>query len=401
MKALLVHPGTQYAMQLARQLDRVGCLARFWTGFALKENGVTANILRLLPQKNRRWLGNREVVGLTPNKLRTVPHLEIVATLQCRFGADIQAVLHKRNESFQRAIPDAEILRSDVVIGFDTSSNILVDRAARAGRSLILDQTIAHPRAKAAVYDRIRKQFPDWSGDLEERLHTVTAGEDYEHQKSHRITVASSFTKTTLIDQGIDPGKIALNPYGVDLRRFSRQHQPATGRPFRFLFAGLVCARKGIPLLLQAWSALQAKDAELWIAGPITPVAATNIQEMSQVKMLGKLPNAELASIMAVSDVFVFPSYFEGFGLVLLEAMAAGLPALTTAATAGPDIVTQDHDGWITDAGDLDQLVNAMQFCLQNRDKIAQMGINARETAERFSWDAYGDRWQKILEKIA
>jgi starch synthase len=398
-KALLAHPGTQYAMHLARQLDRVGSLSRFWTCFALKEKGLASNLMRLLPARGRKWLGNREVIGLGPDKLRTVPLLEIMATLKVRFGADVQAVLHKRNESFQRAIPDEEIARGDVVIGFDTSSNILVDRAARLGRPLILDQTIAHPRAKAAVYDRIRKQFPDWSADLEERLHTVTAGEDYEHQKSHRITVASSFTKTTLVDQSIDPDKIALNPYGVDLQRFSRQHQPPTGRPFRFVFAGLVCARKGIPLLLQAWSALQPKDAELWIVGPITPVAAANISELPQVKILGKLPNADLASIMAKSDVFVFPSYFEGFGLVLLEAMAAGLPVLTTTATAGPDLITQDHDGWVTEPGDLDVLVDAMQFCLQNRDRIAAMGKNARATAERFSWDAYGDRWRAILER--
>jgi len=102
---------------------------------------------------------------------------------------------------------------------------------------------------------------------------------------------------------------------------------------------------------------------------------------------------------MSESDVFVFPSYFEGFGLVLLEAMAAGIPVLTTTATAGPDIITQDHDGWVTEPGDLNMLVNAMQFCLQNRDQIATMRETARATAERFSWDAYGDRWHAILER--
>jgi starch synthase len=398
--ALLAHPGTQYAMQLARQLDRVGSLARFWTCFALKEKGLVSNLLRLFPPTRRKWLGNREVVGLDPNKLRTVPHLEIIATLKCHFGADVQSVLHQRNETFQHAIPDDEINRSDVVIGFDTSSNILVDRAARARRPLILDQTIAHPRAKAVVYDRIRKQFPEWAADLEERLHTVTSAEDYEHAKANRITVASSFTKTTLVDQGVDPEKISLNPYGVNLERFSRQHELPTRRPFRFIFAGLVCARKGIPLLLRAWNALPSKDAELWIVGPMTPVASANIAEIPQVKMVGKVPNHVLATLMSESDVFVFPSYFEGFGLVLLEAMAAGLPVLTTTATAGRDIVTEGRDGFVIEPGDMDALISQMEFCLSARDRITEMGRRARATAERFSWDAYGDRWVTILQDV-
>ena len=79
--------------------------------------------------------------------------------------------------------------------------------------------------------------------------------------------------------------------------------------------------------------------------------------------------------------------------------MAAGLPVLTTTATAAPDIVTQELDGFVIEPGNLDTLINKMEFCLKNRERIAEMGRAARKTAERFSWDAYGDRWEKILEE--
>jgi glycosyltransferase involved in cell wall biosynthesis len=115
---------------------------------------------------------------------------------------------------------------------------------------------------------------------------------------------------------------------------------------------------------------------------------------------LGKVSNTELAGIMAESDVFVFPSYFEGFALVLLEAMASGVPVITTTATAGPDITTPGEDGWIIEPGNLDALIEAMRFCLENRDRVTEMGANARRTAERFSWDAYGDRWVEILQAV-
>jgi alpha-maltose-1-phosphate synthase len=400
IKALLAHPGTQYSAQLARQLHRHNCLHRFWTSFALPENGLIERTLRRYMRSPPSWLGNRVIDHIPGDKIRTVPHLELLALLRQKFGTEAQIALHQRNDNFQRAIPDAEIAQSDVVVGFDTSSSILADRAAKARRALILDQTIAHPRSKNRVYESIKKQFPDWSDDLEVRAASVGAAEDAEHRKANRIVAASSFTKSTLVENGVPAEKILLNPYGVDLRRFSFSERRRSGRPFRFLFAGLVCARKGIPLLLQAWVALGRRDAELWIVGPVSPTAPGNWLDGACAGFFGKLSNTELAGVMAESDVFVFPSYFEGFALVLLEAKASGLPVITTTATAGPDITTPGEDGWIIDPGNLDALVEAMRFCLENRDRVTEMGANARRTAERFSWDAYGDRWVEILQAV-
>jgi glycosyltransferase involved in cell wall biosynthesis len=401
IKALLAHPGTQYSSQLARQLQWHNCLHRFWTSFALAENSFIERFIRRVMATPPDWLGHRTVPGVPQDKIRTVLYLEVAALARLRLGGESQIVMHDRNEKFQRAIAQADIEKSNVVIGFDTSSNILADRAAKAGRPLILDQTIAHPRSKQRVYESIKEQFPDWADDLEVRANTVSVAEDAEHRKATKVVVASSFTKKTLIENGVLEDKIILNPYGVDLTRFSSNQEKRRVRPFRFLFAGLVCARKGIPLLLKAWKSLPSKDAELWIVGPLTQTAAAKCQSGDQVKIIGKVPNTELARIMAESDVFVFPSYFEGFGLVLLEAMAAGLPVLTTTATAGPDTITEGSDGFIFSPGDLDVLICKMEFCLKNRDQIAQMGVNARATAERFSWDAYGDRWKAILKEVA
>ena len=401
MKALLAHPGTQYSAQLARQLHRHNELLRFWTSFALVENGLIERALRRAMRTPPDWLGHRTVAGVPADKIRTVPWLELVALSQLRLGVEPQIAMHRRNEKFQRAIEQSDIEQSDVVIGFDTSSNILVDRAANAGRPLILDQTIAHPRSKQRVYEKIKIQFPEWADDLDVRADTISAAEKSEHQKSAKIVAASSFTKKTLVENGVPENKIVLNPYGVDLNRFSIQHQRNGARPFRFLFVGLVCARKGIPLLLQAWKRLDRTDAELWIVGPLTPVAAARCRSSGNVRVLGKLPHEKLASIMSQSDVFVFPSYFEGFALVLLEAMAAGLPVLTTTATAAPDIISERREGFIVPPGDLDALIEKMIFCLNNRDWVTEMSMHARAVAEKFSWDAYGDRWLKILTEVA
>jgi len=163
---------------------------------------------------------------------------------------------------------------------------------------------------------------------------------------------------------------------------------------------GSILARKGVPLLLAAWEKLRLKNAELWLLGHVTPKVRKLIPNLPGLRVLGRRPRTELIEVLRSCDVFVLPSYFEGFGLVLLEALACGLPVITTTATAGPDIIARGNDGWVIEPGNLKALTEAMEFCVANRDRIAQMGVNARQTAERFSWDAYGDRWSEILREI-
>ena len=124
------------------------------------------------------------------------------------------------------------------------------------------------------------------------------------------------------------------------------------------------------------------------------------LPELPGMKHFDRVPHNEVPALMQQCTVFVFPSYFEGFGLVLLEAMACGLPVITTTATAGPDIVTEGEDGWVIEPGDLTSLVEKMTFCLEHPQIVREMGMHARRTAERFTWAAYGDRWMQILSEV-
>jgi glycosyltransferase involved in cell wall biosynthesis len=88
------------------------------------------------------------------------------------------------------------------------------------------------------------------------------------------------------------------------------------------------------------------------------------------------------------ADMFVFPWFFEGFGLVLLEAMACSLPAIASTATAGADVLTE-ASGRLLPVGDLDSLVDALRWFDQNRSGLPAMGQAARKTAEKCTWDRY------------
>jgi starch synthase len=399
VKALLAHPGTQHSFQLARELDRNLVLQSFYTGLAWRSGGLFDRVMMMTSPRVSKRLANRKVQRLLHATLHRRSGIELSALWKLNRGMDEQEVMHRRNELFQRSILSEALRGADVVIGVDTASWILAERCRELRIPFVLDQSIGHPDAKQAMYDALRRQFPDWREGFEERRPVVWDAEMSEHRDATAIVLASSFARQTLVEQGVPEEKIRIIPYGVDRVRFQ---PPAdrSERPFRFVFVGIITARKGIPLLLEAWKRLGRTDAELWLVGPASAQVRAALPNLPGLKLKRAVPQVDIPGFLQQCDVFVFPSYFEGFGLVILEAMACGLPVITTTATGGPDIITQGDDGWVDEPGTLDTLIETMRFCVENRDRVSEMGANARATAEQFSWEIYGERWVEVLTEI-
>lgn len=400
MKVLVVHPGTQHAFHLAAQLHRHQALAGFYTGLAFAADGWTDRVWRSLPERWRRPLANRRVVGVPPAGLHVRPLGEMWAQWRLRAGADSEQLMHRRNEMFQRRLPDRAFESATAVVGFDTASWIVAQRTTDRSLPFILDQSIAHPDAGAAARKLAQQRHPEWNHAPSASREAARESEQIEHRLARRIVAATSYTARTLVEHGIAPERVSVNPYGVDLERFQVcPREP--GRPLRFLFAGSIGARKGVPLLVEAWRRLAGVGIELWIVGSSTPAALERIPPLPGLQVFGPIPQRELALRMQQCDVFVLPSYFEGFGLVLLEAMASGLPIIATTATAGPDLVTEGVNGWVFEPGDQEQLTNTMNECVERGpQQISEMGRQARAAAERFTWTAYGDRWMQLLRQV-
>lgn len=399
---LLAHPGTQYSHQLARQLARHNSLYQFWTGFALATDGMAGQVVnQYVPSRWQRRLANRIIRGVPARSLRTLPTVELKALKRLRQGESPQRVFHERNQKFQEQIPAASLQKASAIIGFDTSSWLLAERAGKNSKPYFLDQSISHPLVNQAIMEKVAQRFPDWQAEIEERLPEVLACERREYQLATKIIAASSFSRQSLISQGVPADKIIVNPYGVDLELFHPPAAPRRRQPVRFLFLGLLSARKGIPLLVEAWQKLKLKNAELWLVGPAREQERALIPELPGLKCLGKYPHQELPELLRQCDVLVFPSYCEGFALVLLEALASGMPIITTEATAGPDLIQDGVEGRLIPSGDMDALCEAMQQCAEQPEQLDIMALAARRAAERFSWDAYGDRWQQILRDNA
>ncbi len=399
LKVLLAHPGTQYAPHLAHELEGRGILHRFWTGFALAHQGRAASLVRCLPSRLRGAL-ERRCMNLSPQLLRTMPLLDWRARRAARKVGDERAFF-ERNRRFQLALPAQELRAADVVVGYDTSSWLLAQRVKEMGKRFVLDQSIGHPAAKERIFTELRRRFPHWSTSAPQKATEMIATEREEHALADVIVAPSQFVKDTLVGEGVEERKIRVIPFGTDLELF----QPGTShsdeaRPQVFLFVGSVSARKGVPVLLEAWRKWNPDHAELWLAGPGTIPPEEQSGLPASVKMLGTKGRSEVAALMQKADVFVFPSFFEGLAQVQIEAQACGLPLIGTHESGATELIGDGHAGTLVPAGDVDTLTAVMRRLADDSALRTEMRRNAIAKRAQLSWTAYGERWCQLLREI-
>ncbi|MFZ9660866.1 MAG: glycosyltransferase family 4 protein, partial [Chitinophagaceae bacterium] len=214
------------------------------------------------------------------------------------------------------------------------------------------------------------------------------------------VVVPSKFVYDTYVSNGVLASKIRINHFGTDLDYFKPKKWDHTPEKIKFLFFGSLNGRKGLPLLFEAWEQISANtDAELILAGYEKIPAHINIPQ--NVTILGSVLKENRLSLFHSADVFVFPSFYEGFAQVQIEAAACGLPLIGTYHSGGEEIIQQNRNGILVDVEDVDGLTNALLFFIENKTKIPEMGHESFLISKDFSWKEYGKRWEKIISEIA
>lgn len=394
--------GFQHVFEVAAQLHRLGRLDGVHTLTAFGEDSWISHLARRIDANPMRRLRARILGGVPCARVHGHPLPELLAMGRRPVSRDPVAVMAWRNALFQREIPERAILSADAIVGFDTSSWILARRARDSTRRFFLEQTIAHPRSYRELLRVLRQRFPDWRSPADSKHDSLIALEEEEHALATVILAPSRFVARTLADHGVDPGKIRINPFGSRARRSEEAPPEGTDDRIRFLFAGTLGARKGLPVLLEAWKRLDPSRAMLQIVGSGPVPSAAKADAPTSISWLGRIPLDALHRRMAVSDVFVLPSFFEGLAMVLADAAALGLPIVATPASGAEEVVTEGENGWLIPEGDIDGLAQRLDFCIRHPEQVAAMRERAVALAAtgKFSWDRYGERWEGILSEV-
>jgi glycosyltransferase involved in cell wall biosynthesis len=217
--------------------------------------------------------------------------------------------------------------------------------------------------------------------------------------------VADDLTKNF----GVDPDAIEVVPNPVDLdgvRRKAREDAVLDAGPGPVIVAaGRLADAKNYPLLIDAIAVLrQSVPARLFILGQgeLEPALRRHISSKGldeAVTLLGFHQNPW--KFIARADVFALSSHYEGFGNVLIEAMALGVPVVATASAGTRDIINHGVDGLLVETHTADALAAALRQVLENPGRRSEMAREAQIAAERFAAPKVIARYDAVLEKLA
>jgi glycosyltransferase involved in cell wall biosynthesis len=304
----------------------------------------------------------------------------------------VNAVYKKLDQKIALSIEKLEGKEPTGVYAYEDGAVQSFKKAKKTGISCLYDLPIGYWRAKKRLLSQEKSRRPEWAEtipglcDSDEKL----ARKDEELALADHIFVASSFTKKTLKEYPAPLTPVHVIPYGFPPVFPKRNWQPLADRKFKILFVGSLSQRKGIADLFEAVNAIQSK-IELTVVGKkiVYDCEALN-QNLSKHTWIPSLPHHEVLELMRTQDVLLFPSLFEGFGLVITEAMSQGTPVITTERTAGPDLITHRKDGWIVDAGSSEAILEQLEVILKKPGLLESTGRAAMQAARKRPWKVYG-----------
>jgi len=190
---------------------------------------------------------------------------------------------------------------------------------------------------------------------------------------------------------GKKPGRFWYVPNGTEEQFFiAREYRESAA--CKLLFVGTWLDRKGVYYLAEAFGAVAKKfpECRLTVAG--SSVGSEEVKKLfaaevrAQVEVIPFVKREDAVALYAAHDVFVFPSLVEGMPLTLLEAMASGMPVVTTNTCGMADVVEHEVNGLLVPPADAEQLTEAVERVIRSGDLRRRLGLAAQETMRRYTW---------------
>lgn len=405
MKVILSHAGKQHSYHVANALDKLGFLERYYTS-----GYVTWPWLQKWAAKNpHNPLNKRFHYQLNTSKVASNWSFELKEKVLLKIygsGDKVQHAIYHRDAHFDRYIAgQLKKGKFDLYWGFQGSCLESLKMANNLFKKSVCELSTAHVTEAKLILGEEKKLHPEWADSFDNLQFPESYQDRLEQEpiEAQKVLAASGFTKNSLVKSGIDPAKIHILPLGFDGSCIPFDPDkiiPYKNRPLRLLYAGRITQRKGIKYLLEAMKNIGLSNGvALDIIGFIHGSGHAIKPYKKYFRHLSPVAQAELFKNYQQYDALVLPSVFEGFGLVIIEAMAAGLPVITTGHTIGPDLIENDINGYIVPIRDAKALEDAIaRLANKNPDELKSMKIKAREKAMNFTWDEYTRRLKDLIE---
>jgi glycosyltransferase involved in cell wall biosynthesis len=219
---------------------------------------------------------------------------------------------------------------------------------------------------------------------------------DQELELADHVIVPSSHVRSTL--SGVVPEeKIHVVNYGAPDTFVQVHKKNASGGPIRVLYVGALHQRKGIGYLLQALDQCKA-EIHVTLVGMKDAANARVDDACKRYRWFESVPHAKVLELMAEADVLVHPSLSEGCALVVLEALANGLPVIVTPNSGTLDFVRDGQEGFVIPICDAQAIADRIQQLDADRELLSRMSLQAQRTAKTNSWENYREKWADVIK---
>jgi len=240
-----------------------------------------------------------------------------------------------------------------------------------------------HPEDHFLFQERAKREAGFPSTD---RLPEAILDEMEKSKLADFVVCGSEMIRESYLKRGFNSERVITCHYGIDEKRFQfAERTPGAGRPLRLVTVGSMGLRKGIWRLIQLgeWAIRRGLDLEIWLVGPLDPEAVALLSKTAaRFRTFGVLKGSAFVETLQQADAYAMCSYEEGFPLAMLEAMSTGLAGIVSNDTGGREAITPGLDGLILNDFTDDEFDSTLTGFFNNKDRLIEMGRNARNKVE-------------------
>jgi glycosyltransferase involved in cell wall biosynthesis len=400
---LVSNPGKQYTHQLLNALQNNNRSYKFITSFWYKPNHLFYNLLNIFPNRFKdilkQELLKRYDKNIYSDNVIQFPYFEFVREGSDKiFGQRFAERMQYWRDRFHDKYTSSRLkhLRPEIVIGYEESCLATFREAKKLGITTVLDLAQIHYRE----ITNISNQYPAFKEIyknilLREKINQI---KEEELRLADHIICLSEWAKESLVKNNIPLHKIHVANLGFDPDKFKAKESYTIGEKLKILFVGTLTKRKGIDLLLKISDEL-SHMVELTLVGPLADAKELINAQKESFTIHRSVNHDQLSRLYRDSDLFVFPSYVDSWAMVVIEAMASGLPVIVSGNTGAKDAV-KNNSGFVIPAGDFKSLKEKISFMYNNRNLLEEMGKNARKESLDYTWNSYHFKINKIIDDI-
>lgn len=289
------------------------------------------------------------------------------------------------------AVASMYIQPTDIFHGWANHSLIQIRQAKKLNEKCItiIERASSHALLQNQILVREYEQF----GIKSDPIHPWAIKKMLlEYKEADFVATSSEFSVNSFLEYKYPREKILYLPYGVDAEKFVPK--PVEHDKFTAIFVGQNWIRKNLYRVEKAWSTLNLKNSTLLVRCDAPVFKDIDYKKIELVKWVDKIQD-----FYNSCDIMILPSLEEGYGLVIMEAMASGIPVIISKNGVK---ITDGKEGFIVNPYDIKDLQNKISYFYDNREEIRRCGKAARRMAEKCTWDDYKKKlissYQKVVE---